>query len=76
MQVDLEQHDAVKRQLRAKGVTFADISVEIGCRPSLVTMVSQGRRRSREIENAIARRIGVSPEMLWPSRYKEEEEHR
>ncbi|MBA4490637.1 helix-turn-helix domain-containing protein [Paracoccus sp. S1E-3] len=70
MQVDIANHDAIKRDLRAAGIKLVDIAAELRCPPSLVTMVSQGRRRSQEIELAIASRLDRSPAELWPDRYK------
>ncbi|WCR14008.1 helix-turn-helix domain-containing protein [Paracoccus seriniphilus] len=72
MQLDIERHDHVKRRLRALRVTFVDIAAELGCRPSLVTMVSQGHRRSERIEQAIAGHLKLSPSEIWPDRYPTE----
>ncbi len=69
MRVDIELHDAVKRDLRALGVKLVDIASELRCPPSLVTMVSQGRRSSKEIEFAIASRLNRRPAEIWPDRY-------
>ncbi len=69
MQVDIANHDAIKRDLRALGIKLVDIAAELRCPPSLVTMVSQGRRRSQEIELAIASRLKRNPAELWPDRY-------
>lgn len=69
--IDIEQHDAVKRRLRAKGILLSDISEEIGCTPSLVTMVCQGKRSHVGIEQAIARHLGDPVHALWPLKYKE-----
>lgn len=69
MQVDIANHDAIKRDLRALGVKLVDIAAELRCPPSLVTMVSQGKRRSQEIELAIASRLNRNPAELWPDRY-------
>lgn len=72
MTVDIEQHDAVKRLLRSKGVKFADIAVEVGCTASFVTMVSQGHRSHCDVENAISRHLDQPKSALWPSRNFEE----
>ncbi|MFN3312486.1 MAG: helix-turn-helix domain-containing protein [Hyphomonas sp.] len=69
MQVDIANHDAIKRDLRALGIKLVDIAAELRCPPSLVTMVSQGKRRSQEIELAIASRLKRNPAELWPDRY-------
>ncbi|WP_407673384.1 helix-turn-helix domain-containing protein [Paracoccus caeni] len=59
----------MKRALRAKGVKFVDIASDIGCPPSLVTMVSQGRRSSKRVEMAIASTLNRPPQEIWPDRY-------
>lgn len=69
VQVDIANHDAIKRDLRALGIKLVDIAAELRCPPSLVTMVSQGKRRSQEIELAIASRLKRNPAELWPDRY-------
>lgn len=52
-----------------KGSSLAQIARELGVTPTTVTIVSQGFRRSRRIEAAIAARLGVAPARLWPERY-------
>lgn len=69
MDIDIEKHDAVKRALRAKGIKLVDIAAKLGCPPSLVTMVSQGRRRSESIERAIAEQLDRQARDIWPDRY-------
>lgn len=70
MQVDIANHDAIKRDLRALGIKLVDIAADLHCPPSLVTMVSQGKRRSQEVELAIASRLNRKPADLWPDRYE------
>lgn len=72
MAVDIEQHDAIKRRLREKGVKFTDIASEVGCAASLVTMVSQGRRSHSDVEDVISRHLNEAKSALWPSKYLEE----
>lgn len=69
MLLDIERHDAIKRDLRILGIKFVDIAAELSCPPSMVTMVSQGRRHSAQVERAIARKLGRNPEGIWPERY-------
>jgi lambda repressor-like predicted transcriptional regulator len=76
MQLDIETHDAIKRDLRALGIKLVDIAADLRCPPSLVTMVSQGRRRSKEIEHAIALRLSRDPAELWPDRYSIDSQRR
>jgi len=56
-------------RLRLKGSSLAQIARELDVTPTTVTIVCQGFRRSRRIEAAIATRLGVAPERLWPDRY-------
>ena len=56
-------------QLRVNGSSLADIARELNVAPTTVTIVSQGLRRSRRIEAAIAKRLNVTPARLWPDRY-------
>lgn len=72
MIVDIERHDAIRRRLHAKGVKFTDIATEVGCSRGLVTMVSQGRRSHRDIENAISRHLREDPKSLWPFKHFQE----
>ena len=72
MAVDIEQHDAIKRRLRAKNVRFTDIAAEVGCTASLVTMVSQGHRSHEDVENTISRHLQEPKSTLWPSKHFEE----
>lgn len=67
--VDLVRHDAIRRQLRAKGVRLIDIALETRRQPSLVTQTSQGYRRCPEIEQALARHLNVPVSNLFPERY-------
>lgn len=71
MLLDIERHDAIKRQLRARRVTFVDIAKELGITQVAVTRVCQGHARSIRIERAIADKLEVPPRNLWPDRYEE-----
>lgn len=65
----LRQHERIKMRLRLGGCSLADIARELGVARTTVTSVSQGYRRSRRIEGAIADKLGVTPAQLWPDRY-------
>lgn len=69
MPVDLLQHENIKMRLRIVGSSLAAIARELGVTGTTVTSVSQGYRRSRRIESAIAEKLGSSSEALWPARY-------
>ncbi len=66
-----EQHELVKMRLRLAGSSLAEIARELSVTPTTVTIVSQGQRRSRRIEQAIATKLGTTAAMLWPDRYDE-----
>lgn len=68
--VNLELHDRIKRELRARHVTLRSIADEAGYSLSMASMVSQGHRSSKVIEGLIAAKLGQRPEALWPARYQ------
>jgi lambda repressor-like predicted transcriptional regulator len=69
MHPSLEQHERIKMQLRLAGSSLADVARELGVAATTVTSVSQGYRRSRRIESAIAKRLDIAVEELWRDRY-------
>lgn len=69
MRPELELHERIKMRLRLAGSSLADVARELGVAGTTVTSVSQGYRRSRRIEAAIAAKLGVRPADLWPERY-------
>jgi Ner family transcriptional regulator len=69
MRPELEQHERIKMRLRIAGSSLAEVSRELGVAGTTVTSVSQGYRRSRRIEGAIAAKLGVAAASLWPDRY-------
>lgn len=62
-------HAKVRAALAARGCTLAQVARELGVAPSTVTIVSQGDRRSKRVETAIAFAAGAEPSTLWPDRY-------
>lgn len=69
MRPALEQHERIKMRLRLAGSSLSAIARQLGVAATTVTSVSQGYRRSRRIEAAIADKLGVTTEALWPDRY-------
>lgn len=69
MSLSLRRHERIKMRLRLCGCSLADIARELTVARTTVTSVSQGYRRSRRIEAAIADKLGVTPAQLWPDRY-------
>ena len=69
MAFDPERHADIRRRLRAVGCSTAQIARELGLDPSTVTVVSQGHRTSDRVQTAIAKKLGTTPEALFPERY-------
>jgi Ner family transcriptional regulator len=69
MKPELELHERIKMRLRLAGSSLADVARGLDVAGTTVTSVSQGYRRSRRIEAAIAAKLGVRPVDLWPERY-------
>ena len=69
MQADVEKHEKIKMLLRLSGSSLSQIARELSVAPTTVTTVSQGYRRSKRIETAIATRLGLDPSELWRERY-------
>lgn len=64
-----KQHERIKMRLRMAGTSLAQIARDLGVAATTVTSVSQGARRSRRIENAIAHHLSTTAAKLWPERY-------
>lgn len=69
---ELQRHERIKMRLRLAGSSLSGIARELGVAATTVTSVSQGYRRSRRIEQAIADKLRETPEHLWPDRYTKE----
>lgn len=69
MTLSLRQHERIKQQLRKRGTSLAEVARELSVAKTTVTSASQGYRRSRRIEKAIAAKLGRTPQQLWPARY-------
>ncbi len=65
-------HEMVRARLRLARTSFSNIARELGITPASVSLVSQGRRRSRKVERTIAEKLGTTPEKIWPERYQQE----
>lgn len=70
---EIRKHERIKCELRLVGSSLADISRETGKSQAAVSTVSMGRRRSLEIQTAIAMRLGKEPQQIWPRRYPKKE---
>lgn len=69
MSIDLKRHEMTKAKLKICGSSMSEIAREIGVSHSSITVVSQGYRRSSKIEAAIAEKLGIAVEDLYPERY-------
>lgn len=65
-------HEMIRARLRLAGTSFSDIARELGITPASVSLVSQGLRRSRPVQQVIADKLGTTPERIWPERYEQE----
>lgn len=65
-------HEMIRARLRLAGTSFSDIARELSITPASVSLVSQGRRRSRPVQQAIAEKLDTTPERIWPERYRQE----
>ncbi|MDX2270357.1 MAG: helix-turn-helix domain-containing protein [Cyanobacteriota bacterium] len=61
--------EEIKAQLRLKGSSLAGVSRELGVTKQTVNAVLAGKGRSKRIETAIAQKLGLSVEEVWPDRY-------
>lgn len=69
MKANLERHELVKYRLRKRQTSLAKISRDLGIQPGSVTAVSQGYRRSKRVEQALAEALDMTPEDLFPEHY-------
>jgi hypothetical protein len=60
------RHQLILLSVRGQGKTFAQVARRLGCTPAMVTMVSQGRRKSRRVQRALARLCARPVSDLFP----------
>lgn len=65
-------HEMLRARLRLAGSSFSLVAREMGITPASVSLVSQGIRRSRRVQQVLAEKLGTTPEKIWPERYDEE----
>lgn len=70
--IDLQRHEAIKRALRARGLSFAALAetLEPPVTGAAMTRVSQGYSRSARIEAALCAALETTPQQLWPERFE------
>jgi len=59
----------VKAAIRKTGVSLSALAVQNGYSTSSFSKVLV--RRSRDVQELLARHLGVHPQTIWPSRYDE-----
>jgi lambda repressor-like predicted transcriptional regulator len=74
LQTDRDKHLETKFALQRAGSSFNQIARELGISHSTVLAVSNRRAVSARVQEAIARKLGVSPASIWPERYTNKEE--
>ncbi|WP_353963113.1 helix-turn-helix domain-containing protein [Thioclava litoralis] len=65
----IAEREFVKSQLRIAGSSMAAVGRELGLTRSTVAGVVAGTCRSARVERAVAEKIGMPREQLWPSRF-------
>jgi Ner family transcriptional regulator len=58
----------IRFQLRIHGSSFTGLATELGVTRQAVTDVF--RHRYPKMERAVAKKLGMAPEVLWPDRYR------
>lgn len=64
--------EARRTLLRERGISLSDIARDLGKNLSVVSRVNGGQRRSRQIEQAIARQLGLSVSEAFPEWYADD----
>ncbi|EBT2358855.1 helix-turn-helix domain-containing protein [Salmonella enterica] len=59
--------EIIKAELHLRGLTFRKLSIEAGYKPDSLKSVL--RIPCVKYEGIVAAALGVSPEVIWPSRY-------
>lgn len=68
MKPNLAKHETLKCALRLRKTSLADVARSLDVSAGSVTAVSQGHRRSRRIEAALAEAIGTTADELFSDR--------
>jgi len=65
-------HADITCRLTKAGFSHTDIANEEGVSVRFVGQVICGERTSKKVANAIAKKIGLTIDKVWPGRYKHE----
>lgn len=68
MTLNRDRHEEIKYRLRQRGLSLVQIARDLGISAGSVTAVSQGHRRSRRVEQALAEALETTPKELFPDR--------
>ncbi|PZX10950.1 Nlp family transcriptional regulator [Palleronia aestuarii] len=71
--IDPQRHETIKRRLKQRGTSLAQVARDLEVLPSTVSIVSQGHRKSDRIQRAIALRLDTTAEALFPEKYSKED---
>lgn len=71
--IDVRQHETIKYRLRMAGSSLAEIAAELGLAQSTVSMSCRGTSKSKRVRKAIAAKLGVTVEALWPAEQSQQE---
>lgn len=59
------KRNKIKARLVEKGVVMADIARELGVTRQAIYMTLSGTLKSTRIQEALAQRLGTTPDKLW-----------
>jgi Ner family transcriptional regulator len=68
--IDEKRHQRIRAALALRGFTLSAIARDLDVKPTTMTIVSKGYRRSKRIEKAIADALASTPAQIWPERYQ------
>lgn len=63
-----EMNTKIKAMMVLQGVKQADICRELNVKPSTVSLIVSGKKKSSRVRKAIAVALGKRVEDLWPER--------
>ncbi len=72
MELNFERHRLIRAELRKRGITLAQIALDMGKDPSSLSSCCIGRFYSQAIQEEISRRIERQPTELFVERYDKE----
>ncbi|MDQ7799526.1 MAG: helix-turn-helix domain-containing protein [Candidatus Edwardsbacteria bacterium] len=64
----MKKYRKIKSMMVLKGIKNTDVAARAGVADVTVSVVLTGRRRSKNIETAIADLLGCTRDQLWPPR--------